>query len=79
MYHDRGGFPHDQAKDFLTWIDRDDVYGDIFYRLNWQKREPTSVAEIDAYFMTHTWKLPGYEKNLVREIQKYIDSFDFSL
>jgi hypothetical protein len=79
MYKELGGFHEEQAVQFLDWIDRDAPYRDIFLRLNGRKPGGISVSECRAYLERQTWDIFQSPKNIVEEIEKYIDSFHFSL
>ena len=79
MYHEIGGSHTTQRRDFVDWIEADDTYRDLFWKMNSQEKWRLKLSDIDTYFSTHAWKKKNIEKNLVEEIQKYIDSFYISL
>jgi hypothetical protein len=51
----------------------------MFYSLNGQGEPHLSLSRIDTYFQNQPIRTNAESKNLVRELQKYIDKYHFSL
>lgn len=79
MYKERGGWYGEQAEQFLSFMNRESEYQKLFMRLNGREWNPLSTREIDAYFASYPWKKREAPKNLVEEMQKCIDKYQFFL
>ena len=79
MYQEIGGFHSTQSIEFLEWIWVDSTYRDLFERVNGRQEWIVKFSELDMYFARHMWEKKSTEKNLIEEMQKYIDSFYISL
>ena len=82
MYKEIGGLHEAQSDDFLRYTESDKPYSDLHMRLNGVRGTPVSLSELIEY---QEWtsrqrdqKMPQI-KNLLTEIQKCIDSHEFSI
>lgn len=82
MYQEIGGFHALQSEQFLESFSANEKYRDIHARLNRQKEGRVFLSELSDC-MEERENMPTFPlehtNNLIVEIKKYIDRFDFSL
>lgn len=75
IYHSIGGFPEEQSKEFLAYIQPSREYSDIQVKLWWQER----IDFCDIYRVllnTKEYFTPSIVPNICEEIKKYIDTIE---
>ncbi len=79
MYKEIWWYHREQAMQFLEWIEVDEEYRNIFFRLNGVKKWVITLEEMNYYFERYSWKNKWPFKDIREELQNYIDKYHISL
>lgn len=82
MYKTIGGMPEEQSHDWITYIDQDQ-YSSLHRELNSpQKHHSIQIAKIHDFVSGNAYQCQKNRvppKNMIHEIKKRVDRFEFSI